>query len=268
VAWLAGLIGICSIGVAAPAVARAETLSISFAGKATTGQPLGITARGVADGAHRLYVYADQSGYRCASDPNQEYNPGSGVIVLSSTAGDTLSAGGFTNNYTYTPASELFDVCAYLDDTPFDAPDVLATDAPAEDEVKKYLENQEGAQPTGSRTGTLPGAVEPLPYNPQIAKEYWERVEAEARSRREREQAAQAEHRAGAAVQCVVPALRGHSLTAARRLLHDAHCKLGRVTIRHGAHHGTLVVTRQSPGRGRKLRQGAAVSVTLGPRTR
>jgi hypothetical protein len=266
-AWLGGLIGVCSVGLVAPALARAETLTISFAGKATTGQPLGITARGVADGAHRLYVYADQSGYRCASDPYEEYNRGSDVFVLSSTAGDTLSAGGFTNNYTFTPATDLFDVCAYLDDTPSDAPDVLATDDPVEDEVKKYLENQEDAQPTGSRTGTLPGAIEPLPYNPQLAKEYWERVEAEARIRREREQAPHSEHRAGGAVQCVVPALRGHSLAGARRLVHGAHCKLGRVTTRHGAH-GALMVIRQSPGHGRRLREGAAVSVTLGPRTR
>jgi hypothetical protein len=61
-----------------------------------------------------------------------------------------------------------------------------------------------------------------------------------------------------------VPALKGDTLTQARRALRAAHCKLGRVTAPHGGH-GRHVVTRQGLHSGSKHPAGTAVTVTLGP---
>jgi hypothetical protein len=70
-----------------------------------------------------------------------------------------------------------------------------------------------------------------------------------------------------AAPVCVVPALKGDTLNAARRALAKVHCRLGKVN-RPRHRRGALVVTKQAPGRGKTLRGEAAVAVTLAPRPR
>lgn len=261
---LVGVIAVIAMVMAAPALAHARSLAISLPGSATTGKPLSLTISGLADGGHRLFAYADQSGYACAASPSGEISSRSGLATLSSADGDALAAGSYSKLYTFTPATLSFRICAYLDATASGTPDV-STSASIEDPVNKYLENQEEAQPTGSGTGTLPGAIEPAPYSPQIAKEYWERIAREAQTRQEREHA---EHEAlqaerSIAAPCVVPALRGYSLRRAKRVLTRSHCKLGRVRVRRSAHH-KLVVTQQGRARNTKLRNGAPVAVTLG----
>jgi len=66
---------------------------------------------------------------------------------------------------------------------------------------------------------------------------------------------------------CVVPRLAGLSLSAARRKLSRAHCKLGKVKKpklkKSAKKKPTLVVARQSPAAGRKLANGSKVNVTL-----
>jgi hypothetical protein len=61
---------------------------------------------------------------------------------------------------------------------------------------------------------------------------------------------------------CVVPALAGHSLASAERLLIAAHCRLGHVVKPRGRR-GKLDVSRQTPARGLHLAAGAVVSVRL-----
>ena len=61
---------------------------------------------------------------------------------------------------------------------------------------------------------------------------------------------------------CNVPALRGLTLSAARRALSKAHCRLGRIKGPPG-HHSALVIVEQSPRRGKHLAAQAAVSVKL-----
>jgi hypothetical protein len=39
--------------------------------------------------------------------------------------------------------------------------------------VREYLEHEGLAQPTGERTGTQPGALEPLPVNRKLEEEFW-----------------------------------------------------------------------------------------------
>jgi hypothetical protein len=65
---------------------------------------------------------------------------------------------------------------------------------------------------------------------------------------------------------CIVPKLKGKSLTSARTLLSRAHCALGKVKrprARKGHKLGTLVVGSQSPSAGRKLAAGSKVAVVL-----
>jgi hypothetical protein len=120
----------------------------------------------------------------------------------------------------------------------------------------------------------------PAPYDPGgppwiVSHDQWAaeqqtaEYEAERKAREERERPPAAPAQGGgttppAAKPCVVPSLMGHSLKGARRLLAAAHCGLGHVQAPH-RRHGALVITRQSPGRGRQLESGAAVAVTLGP---
>jgi hypothetical protein len=70
--------------------------------------------------------------------------------------------------------------------------------------------------------------------------------------------------RAPSAVQCVVPALKGLSLAAARRALADDNCKLGKAhKPKHRRKHAKLVVSRQSKRPGTTLEAGAEISVKL-----
>jgi hypothetical protein len=85
--------------------------------------------------------------------------------------------------------------------------------------------------------------------------------EAAERASREAAERAAALHRES----CVVPRLRGDSLAAARRVLHRAHCELGRVTAPR-AHRGALVVGGQSLRAGRTVADDAKVAITLAPK--
>jgi hypothetical protein len=63
---------------------------------------------------------------------------------------------------------------------------------------------------------------------------------------------------------CVVPALTGDTLSAARRAIRRAHCRLGEVREpRHDR--GTLVVVGQSHRHGERLAGETVIAVTMGP---
>jgi hypothetical protein len=63
---------------------------------------------------------------------------------------------------------------------------------------------------------------------------------------------------------CVVPALRGDTLTSARRILAKAHCRLGSVSRPRHGQTGRLVITRQDVSAGRRLSARTPIDVTLG----
>lgn len=87
-------------------------------------------------------------------------------------------------------------------------------------------------------------------------------VEEAALRQREAEAEQASEPPAHPEQKCVVPALKGLTLSAARRALSKAHCRLGRVT-RPARHHSVLVVVEQGPRHGKRLPAQAAVSVKL-----
>ncbi len=133
------------------------------------------------------------------------------------------------------------------------------------------------------KVGISPEAIRPAPVNMQDEEEFeadppWqqtkEREEREA-SEREATEAAAAEREAAqaakereaalaAALRCVVPSLKGDTLTHARHTLRAAHCTLGKVALAHG-HHTALLVKTQSPAAGKQLASEAPVKITLGP---
>jgi sRNA-binding protein len=95
-------------------------------------------------------------------------------------------------------------------------------------------------------------------------KEEQEHQAAEARQREEaqRQEAERKESEKKAAVLCVVPNLKGDSLSKARTALGKAHCALGKVVMpKHS--HGRLAVAGQSVKAGLKRPNGTAVGVTL-----
>jgi hypothetical protein len=61
---------------------------------------------------------------------------------------------------------------------------------------------------------------------------------------------------------CIVPSLKGKTLRAARRALHAAHCRLGKVS-QPPHRRRALTVTHQAPARGVRLAHEGAVMVTL-----
>ncbi len=266
-AWLVGGLAICVLGAGYPALASGESLKISLPNTQSVGQPLSITAEGVADGSHRLYAYADESRSACGADPQAEYSRRPGMVALLGAEGEALPAGGFSRSFVYTPAIQLPVICAYLDSTPSSAPDAFATNP---EPVNEYLKNEEQAKPVGESTSTSPGAIQPLPVNPQLAREYWERLTREARMHQEHERELAEEVNRRIERQspfCVVPSLRGRSLQSARAALRRAHCKLGAVRRRTGGV-GALVVVGQNRLHGRRLRSGSSVAVTLAQRKR
>ncbi len=147
-----------------------------------------------------------------------------------------------------------------------------------------------GSAPNGSKV-TEPYKPPELPWANQSGKEGAERAVAEQRAKeREEQQAEEAATQRAAALKhaeeqvqqaaaeaaarrreeaehpaCRVPALRGDTLTAARRVLARAHCRLGAVH-QPRRRRGPLVVSGQAPRRGKTLPAGAAVAVTLAPR--
>jgi hypothetical protein len=86
------------------------------------------------------------------------------------------------------------------------------------------------------------------------AEEQTQQAEAEAATRQREE----AEHPA-----CLVPALKGDTLTAARHALAKAHCRLGAVH-QPAHHHGTLYVSAQGAPAGKQLAHGARVALWVG----
>lgn len=85
-------------------------------------------------------------------------------------------------------------------------------------------------------------------------------VEAERQHREEAEAAAVARRRVAV---CVVPSLRGDTLSVANHALAKAHCRLGKVS-RPRHHHGKIVVTGQNPRPGETLQARGGVTLTIG----
>jgi hypothetical protein len=131
----------------------------------------------------------------------------------------------------------------------------------SEEESAKTLKEYEAKQQQKAKEQEEAKAREAARYAAEEAElkqaEEREAQEAAARERQEREEA-EAEHPA-----CRVPALKGETLTVARRALARAHCRLG-VVHRSAHRHGALYVSAQGAPAGKRLAHNARVALWLG----
>jgi hypothetical protein len=109
------------------AAALADVTSVSIsAPNATQGVPTSVTVSGTVSTGYglpqKLYVYV---GADTGCGPTPEYVDGT---VLANGTG--LGSGGFSQTYSYTPASAntTYEICAYIDDSYYDTP-AAQTDA-------------------------------------------------------------------------------------------------------------------------------------------
>jgi hypothetical protein len=242
-----------------------ESLKVSGSNVRIAGDPFTFTVEGLDDGAHRLYVYGG-TDMHCpiehVTEPAQEATPRK---WLSSPEGEVLPQGPFVKTFEVI-YEEPYVVCAYLYAPPARFPDAWEYGCFA---VSMY--------PEGGVEGPLEcfmPIVEPwmILGGERSAREVQEKYEQKQHERelRERElNAAKNPHvEAEPDVQsaaptthlCHVPALRGHTLAYAKRMLHAANCSLGKITVRRR----DARVYTQRPHAGSTLAYGAKVSVILG----
>jgi hypothetical protein len=246
--------------------------------------PSKVTVAGVADGRHRLFVYREEAdAIKCPLYPDQEQMQES-AAALTGAEGEPLAVGPFATTLELGSASAgRYGICAYLDETTSAVPDAL--------EVGCYvIQTEPSGFPESCATfnGTL-SDYETIEAGSQSLKEIavaeeQKNLEEAAKERKHREELEKLMHPAteSAATEesrrpahegtltivstpperCTVPPLRHHTLAGVRRLLKDAHCRLGRVT-RH-ANHDTLIVVSQNPRHGKTLPRGSAVAIVLG----
>jgi hypothetical protein len=101
-------------------------------------------------------------------------------------------------------------------------------------------------------------------HEEQVAKEAAVKYASEEAALKRREEEEADAEAASHVPSCVVPTLTGDTLSAARRAIDKAHCRLGEVREPHH-HRGMLIVVGQSRRHGEKRAGGTVIAVTMGP---
>jgi len=240
--------------------ASSESLNLSASEPRPVGETMTVTVEGVADGSHRLFVYGGAIEHGCGIEHVEHLQQ---QTTLTPAEGETLAAGPFKREYDAVPAlGGRYIVCAYLDAPPARFPDAWEVGCfwvPSGDCYESMI------SPAGILTAEELGrkvvADEERELSERQAREQGarERSAAEEAARAAREQA---ELNAREAARCHVPRLLGHTLATARRLLAEAHCRLGTVEPKHRPK-GELRVRWQRPGKGGSHPAGTAVAVRV-----
>ncbi len=169
-------------------------------------------------------------------------------VVASNLAGETRSGGDNAFSYYYTGG--------YPDGTggaPYEATPPSACSVEfAQREAERITARTEAERRQQARE-----------YEEQVAKEDAVRYASEAAALKQREEKETNAEVASHVQSCIVPALKGDTLSAARRSIKEAHCRLGEVLEPHH-HRGVLMVVGQSHRHGEKLASGTAIAVTMG----
>src|SRR5580692_3157695 len=139
---LTGALIVLALGLAAPALAQADSIEISTSASPTQGEPVTVTVSGRTEQARKLYVYVSSEYTFCASTPYSEAN-NYGASPLSSSSGDPISAGSFSKAYTYTPSATntKYQLCAYIDEGSSATPNATA---------ETSFNTDQPSKPTGS----------------------------------------------------------------------------------------------------------------------
>ncbi len=172
----ATLLPLCGLMLLPTAAGAAATGAITGTVTAPMGTQIVVT----------ICAVASRGEETCATTEATNINGASpGAYTLSGLAGGEYRIR-FASRCSVEPCPETFPAEYYANQVPLakatpvnlgDGEILAGIDANIEgaDEraVREYLENQGPAQPTGSRTGTMPGAIEPLPVNKTLEEEFW-----------------------------------------------------------------------------------------------
>lgn len=169
-------------------------------------------------------------------------------VIASNLAGETRSGGDNTFSYYYTGGYPDGIGGAPYEATPPSGCDLEIL----QQEAHRYTVEAETKRHQVARE-----------HEEQQAKEAAARYASEAAALKQREEEEANAEAASPLPSCVVPALKGDTLRAARRAIEMAHCRVGEVREPH-RHRGTLVVVSQSNRHGQKLAGGTAIAVTMG----
>jgi hypothetical protein len=114
-----------SIGLAAPALAQADSVSIDVVGTPTQDVPLTVKVSGKTEVTRRLFVFINAK-YGCYGTSSEELSGartnGDGITSLtpepvSGESGEALSTDSYSKEYTYTPPETgTYTVCGYIDE--------------------------------------------------------------------------------------------------------------------------------------------------------
>jgi hypothetical protein len=169
-------------------------------------------------------------------------------VVASNLAGETRSGGDNTFSYYYTGGYPYG-----IGGVPYEAtPPSACSIELAEQEAERITASTEAERLQQARE-----------HEELAAKEAAIRYPSEVAALKLREEE-EADAEAASHVQsCIVPALKGDTLSLARRAIEEAHCRLGEVREPH-RHRGMLVVVDQSHRHDEKLVGGTAIAVTMG----
>ena len=243
-----------------------ESLKVSGSSNVRiAGDPFKVTLEGIDDGAHRLYVYGG-TDMHCpiehVTEPAEEAIP---KKWLSSPEGEVLPQGPFVKTFEVI-YEEPYVVCAYLYSPPARFPDAW------EYGCFTVLKQPEGGleEPTECYMSIVDPWV--ILEGERSAREHVEKYEREQHEKELRERELEAAKNPHVEVEpdvqpaaptthlCHVPALRGHTLAYAKRMLHAANCSLGKITV----HRRDARVYTQRPHAGSTLADNAKISVILG----
>lgn len=262
----AALLAVAVIGFSAVltsvAGAEWEYYVATVEGKYELGGEITFTLNGSLSDAKRIFVFVEST--KCEGTPAREDAKPTGRR-LTPPEGEPLGPGGYAKKYTWKVAAlhELSGVCSYIGAYSPSLSSELGWDAAMCEQRHSSNVERVGETPcpipSVSQSELFP-PLKPPPgevLTPQALKE---REEAKAR---EQAKAREALEHAKPTARCVVPGLRGHTLHGSRAMLFNAHCKLGKVRVRHGGR-GPLRVVAQTPKRNTKLTSGGRVSITLG----
>jgi hypothetical protein len=254
-----------------------ETLTVKAPNEREVGKPMMITVEGMADGLHRLFVYGEAGREQgCETWPYQQQAQ-IATATLTSPEGDPLGPGPFVKSFVVLPATaSTYLVCAYLDTTASSNPDVFEYGCYVIPATLNSINCYRSYEPwwvaaTAGKAGQEKVEQAERKRRKEAEAEQTQlrtNVEAaarEAKEEEERRRASERKAREATLRRCTVPQLRRHTLAGARRLLRNADCRLGRVTIHHHGH-GTLVVKSQTPRPGKTLPPRSDISIVLGLR--
>jgi hypothetical protein len=172
----ATLIAVCALTLVPSAAGAAATGSIAGTVAAPPGTQIVVTVCAIAKGGQESCAATGASSingtspgaYRVSGLPSGEYKVRFVARCSVEPCPHTFPPEYYDNQISLAKATPI----------ELSAPETLAgIDASIEDDeergVREYIENEGLAQPTGERTGTLPGAIEPLPVNKKLEEEFW-----------------------------------------------------------------------------------------------